>query len=108
MTAKLLSYIASPLITYFDATIGLCCTSWSARDEFEHQAVISEKARKARESDEQRYSYRPRKNSFSLRLCIQKQREMTSPNRNEVERSSWVEEELTRAITPRHNIDILQ
>ena len=72
MASRFLSAVTDPFISYFQATIGATCESFAPKAK----APLSKKQRKKAA----RYKRRERKQSFSLMRCVQKQREMTSPN----------------------------
>lgn len=113
MNRSLISIIASPFVSYFQATIGLSCSSCLPEEDFSHHSLdtstMSKKALEAKKTRQEKYSYRPRKTSFSLIMCIQKQREMTSPRILESQdHDGWLEEELILAATPHNNTRLLQ
>ena len=73
MASKFLSAVTDPFVSYFQATIGATCESFAPKAK----APLSKKKQKKAA----RYKKRERKQSFSLMRCVQKQREMSSPNR---------------------------
>lgn len=101
MANRIFNLITSPILGYLEATVAIPCQSWSAKDEMPQEEHHSQKAEEARGSQRQRYSYRPRKQSFSLLTCIQRQREMASPR--SLERSDFVDtwsEEVIISVVP--------
>ena len=111
MNLQFLSALTSPFISYFQATIGLSCSSWIPEEDFSRNSSSnhSKKALEAKAEKVEKYSYRPRKSSFSLRLCIQKQREMSSPKRVfDEHKEGWIEEELILAASPQSKNNLIQ
>lgn len=76
MASKFLSAFTDPFISYFQATVGASC---ECLVQPKPAPKKSSKKSKKRASNA-RYNKRERKPSFSFVRCLQKQREMASPN----------------------------